>query len=297
MLRGRWPLAAFGFVRIGYSIIIWYLVTTSADPQGWHYCGNQWVWVENTKMLCHITWPVAVLREDGVALSKELVNEILASLDLPVCKHLRFNDASVSRLYSPDCARLRWRDGYPGPAPDCHCLSCTPGNRIASQKREILRCTRPRWRTFIFGPSPSSPRCHCSSCIQRYQYPDLAGMDMIHGCFGECRYHGSRIYSAITEWIDGRGDVLELHVMRRIKPFRGCTDDAWIQQLSDQADWKEFERRWYAATRERIDRVIDRYRRMLKARESLAQGKNKCSRSVKDFPALSTGIFRTGFLC
>lgn len=100
------------------------LVTTSAEPRGSHMCGKRWVSVlavPGEFAEPAVIWPIAVLRRNNDAPpSKKLVDDLLARTDLSVCKHLRFADSFVSRLYSPDCKRL-WAGRSD---PRCGCSTC-----------------------------------------------------------------------------------------------------------------------------------------------------------------------------
>ncbi len=86
------------------------LVNTSKEPLRNHFCGHRSVIMSTLK---HETtehffmWPILVLGGNHDAPSKELVAKILARTDVNVCKHLRFSDSCLSRLYSPDCKKLR----------------------------------------------------------------------------------------------------------------------------------------------------------------------------------------------
>lgn len=68
-----------------------------------------------------VIWPIAVLRDKRNAPSKELVEDVLDQIAVSICKRLRSSDASVSRVYSPDCEKLRWKGGV---SPYCRCSSC-----------------------------------------------------------------------------------------------------------------------------------------------------------------------------
>ena len=65
--------------------------------------------------------PIAVPRDKRDAPSKEFVEDVLGQIDVSICKRLQSSDASVSRVYSPDCETLRWKEGLP---PYCRCSSC-----------------------------------------------------------------------------------------------------------------------------------------------------------------------------
>ena len=86
------------------------LMTTSAVPKGMHLCGGKGVLLIAAHTATEspmIKWPLIALRDKSDLPSKRLVEDILGRMDMSVCKHLRFNDPIVSRLYSPDCEELR----------------------------------------------------------------------------------------------------------------------------------------------------------------------------------------------
>ena len=90
-------------------------VTTSAEPQGHHMCGGDRnvmvLAVDSLSTEPMVIWPIAVLRDKRDAPSKEFVEDVLGQIDVTICKRLRSSDASVSRVYSPDCEKLRWKGG------------------------------------------------------------------------------------------------------------------------------------------------------------------------------------------
>jgi hypothetical protein len=102
------------------------LVTTSPEPKASHNCGDRDVsllmlrGIGDDSLTPTMVWPITVLHGND-APSKKAVEDILGLMDIGVCKHLRFTDAFVSRLYSPHCKKLRWRGGV---APVCRCSSC-----------------------------------------------------------------------------------------------------------------------------------------------------------------------------
>ncbi len=65
-------------------------------------------------------WPIIAFHSVDVVPSKEVVENVLQSTNINICKHFRFSDASVSRLYSSDCEKLKWQRGL---APYCRCLT------------------------------------------------------------------------------------------------------------------------------------------------------------------------------
>ena len=121
------------------------LVTTSTAPKRAHHCGNKGVSLllnDKPSSLFHadgpqpvVRWPLVSLRRNNDPPSKELVEDILRRMDLSLCKHLRSPDAFVSRLYSPDCERLRCRNTC---APYCECQTCAW--RLANPKHADSTC-------------------------------------------------------------------------------------------------------------------------------------------------------------
>ena len=192
------------------------LITTSSNPHRSHHCGDRCVFICFNGKRPHIVWPITVLQDGEVSAPKETVDAILRSLDVPACKHLRFSNSFVSRLYSPDCNKLRWRAYGGGRGPKCNCSSCLP-----------------------------------------YLTPNGGKVDPAKDGAGECETCGTRMYFCIRAQRNGSGDVLEFEVERAIKNFRGCTDDAWLQQVSDPAECEEFEQAWYTALREGTPHIPD----------------------------------------
>ena len=79
-------------------------------------CGNRNVMVLAVDSLSTepmVIWPIAVLRGKRDAPSKEFVEDVLGQIVVSICKRLRSSDASVSRVYFPDCEKLRWKGGLP----------------------------------------------------------------------------------------------------------------------------------------------------------------------------------------
>ena len=194
------------------------LITTSSNPYRSHHCGDRCVFLCFNGKRPHIVWPITVLQDGEVSAPKETVDAILRSLDVPACKHLRFSDSFVSRLYSSDCNKLRWRAYGGGRGPKCNCSSCLP-----------------------------------------YLTPNGGKVDPAKDSAGECKTCGTRMYFCIRAQRNGSGDVLEFQVVRAIKNFRGCTDDAWLKQISDPAECEEFEQAWYTALREGTPHIPDQF--------------------------------------
>ena len=194
------------------------LVTTSAEPQGLHACGDKGVYVHMVYSdIYHLTpnvrWPIIVLQGNNDAPSKKVVDDILGLMDIPVCKHLRYTDQFVSRLYSPDCKKLRWKKK--GPFPYCQCSSC------------VWQLSQPHLGGYVFG---------------KLKYRDIYTGSKCESC-------GTDVYFRIEADENGQ-ETLELNVRRNIRMFRGCTDRTWIEQVNDPSEFDELERKWYAATNE-----------------------------------------------
>ena len=156
-----------------------------------------------------VTWRILKLHGNNVAPSKEAVDDVLRLMGLNVCKHLQSADTFVSRLYSPDCKKLR-RTKL---ALYCPCSSC------------VWQLSQPHLAGYIYG-------------LTRYT-------EFYSG--GNCESCGTNVRFQIQADKSGQ-ETLELVVQRRIGRFRGCTDRAWIEQTNDPSEFDELERKWYAAT-------------------------------------------------
>lgn len=75
--------------------------------------------------------------------------------------------------------------------------------------------------------------CWCSSCL-------------LDCCCKDC---GTNVYFCIRPEKNGEEKLL-LVVRRKIPRFRGCTDPAWIKQVTDPAEFEGLERDWCAASDE-----------------------------------------------
>lgn len=185
-------------------------LVTTAKPQTHHVCGNKGVYVvAGTRP--RMVWPIAVLRGNNDAPSKEFVDNILVHMDTNICKHLRFTDEFVSRIYSPDCRRLRSMPDTRGFVGYGQCSACT-------------------WR--LSQTCPPSP-------------PDLIPY-LLTG--PRCESCGTSICFLIRDKTMMNKGRLLLIVQRTIGRYRGCTDRAWIEQVTDPAGFAELERTWYATT-------------------------------------------------
>lgn len=158
--------------------------------------------LDSTRPTVVIEWPIAVLRGKHDAPSKNSVKDVLNLMNTGICKHLRINDPSVSRLYYPDCVRLRW---------------------------EANLISWPQYCRFSSCPL----RCKCEGC-------------------------GTNVYFCIQADKNGE-ETLHFVVHRKIPEFHGCTDPAWIEQLTDPAEFEGLERNWYAATDKGNETAQDRH--------------------------------------
>lgn len=71
-----------------------------------------------------VAWPITVLCDNKEAPSKHILENVLGRTNMNVCKHLRYTDAFVSRLDSPDCKKFRGPTASTGLLPYCRCSSC-----------------------------------------------------------------------------------------------------------------------------------------------------------------------------
>ena len=70
---------------------------------------------------------------------------------------------------------------------------------------------------------------------------------------GKCEFCGTKIHFCIET--DRKGEEILLLVVARVIPsFRGRTDRAWIDQVTDLADFERLEREWNAAVD--VDRAM-----------------------------------------
>ena len=100
--------------------------TMSRETTDVHGCGG------NGRLFLHgrrgntllSRWPI-MRAPQGLLPSHEEVKEALRPLHVPMCPHLRLNDACIASIYHPDCRRLRWETEGVGVAPDCQCRMCS----------------------------------------------------------------------------------------------------------------------------------------------------------------------------
>ena len=185
------------------------LITTSAIPLADHACGNRGVHMFSLRS--NITRPTVVWP----------ITELRANDDAPSKKLvedvLRQIDTSV-------CKHLRYNDAF--------VLSLYSSN-----------CIKLRW---VANAKPPIPYCRCSSCSWPCSQPYLARCaNVISGA--KCELCATEIFFRIKENRHG-GETLDLVVRRHVEKFRGCTDRAWIEQVTDPAGVEQLDRSWYKAT-------------------------------------------------
>ena len=204
------------------------LITTSTTPLRTHGCGeNVFVGIID-KRPC-VYWPIALLRDKESAPSQKLVEDILCSLNLPICKHKRFCDPWISRLYSPSCRKLRWMQDPNDPHPFCRCLSCDSQTPPTNYTQDFLK---------LYRHQPYDRLCQAID--------DLDG--------GKCEFCATKVVFRIVRQKNS-AYLLNLIIRREIRDFQGCTDSAWIEQVTDPADFEMLGRDCSAATRQ-ADKVL-----------------------------------------
>ena len=193
------------------------MVNISNNAEGEHSCGNGYVImstrrVETTQPL--IIWPF-VLAGKHETPSEKLVADFLAQTDVNLCKHLHLSDMTLSHVYSPDCKKMR------AIISNCQCPTCVWQRSHPSLDRKL-----------------SPPNTLDSLTLE-----NLTG--------GKCDFCGVAVRFEIYEGGRER-ELLCLLVRRRIPSFQGCTDRAWIDQVTDPVDFKGLERKWTAAVDNKI---------------------------------------------
>ena len=200
------------------------LVNISKNPLGNHSCGIRNVCMSALKVQTTqptVMWPIFLLDGKHETPSRELVANFLAQTEAIVCKHLHFSDEFLLNLYSPDCKKLR----------------------------AVLSI------------------CQCSTCVWQLSQPNLAGqlsppnargsLSLRFLTGGKCDFCGTAVCFRIFEESDGR-EMLYLVVHRRIRNFQGCTDRAWIDQVTDPGEFEGLERKWTAASNREVETVQHR---------------------------------------
>lgn len=85
-----------------------------------HLCGSGFV---SSSSPFVIIWSIMRIPINSVPTSKEVV-EALRPLNAPICPHLRLNDASVARIYDPECRKLHRNKCWDDPTSACRCSTC-----------------------------------------------------------------------------------------------------------------------------------------------------------------------------
>ena len=206
------------------------LSTTSKNPQGLsHRCGDyrcegMGVSVTVFDKCAWSLWPLIALGDKDELPQKHVVEDILRSLNLPICKHLRSSSDLVWKYYSPDCRRLQ--------------LTVDPKQPDSSRYRLQCRC-----RSCLLAP-PRPSREQLSDAIVCGKFQAL----MREYELGKCQICGAMFHFTTGKSGDGL-HILCIYSCREIRSFQGPTDPAWIEQLTDPADFEGLERSWCTATR------------------------------------------------
>ena len=98
--------------------------------------------------------------------------------------------------------------------------------------------------------------CQCPTCVWQRSHPILAGQlspPFLTG--GKCDLCGVAVRFEIYEERRER-ELLCLTVRRRIPSFQGCTDRAWMDQVTDPVEYEGLERKWTAATNKGLKTVL-----------------------------------------
>ena len=193
------------------------MVNMSNNAEGIHFCGNWYVIVsarrvETTQPL--IIWPFVRVGKHETP-SEKVVADFLTQTDVNLCKHLHLSDMTLSHVYSPDCKKMR------AVVSNCQCPTCV-------------------WqRSHLSLAGKVSP----PNALDNLTLENLTG--------GKCDFCGVAV---CFEFWEGRREeeLLCLLVCRRIPNFQGCTDRAWIDQVTDPIDFEGLERKWTAAVNNEV---------------------------------------------
>ena len=203
------------------------LIGTSPSVLGSHNCGDNTRVIIRDRRPC-VVWPIVVLL-DNITPPRSHVEDILGKMRVHICKHLRFCDPWVSRLYDPTCRKLRWMNEQKDLFLFCTCSLCVPQNAPVRNVTEQL--------------------------LSRRHIDLIQIVDGFDG--GACEFCGTKVVFRIARQENG-ADFLQLVVRREIKDFQGNADPAWIEQVTDPASFETLERDWSEATRqidERLGRI------------------------------------------
>lgn len=94
-------------------------------------------------------------------------------------------------------------------------------------------CRRLRWD--FEGPYPD---CQCSVCSPK-PLSELSPE-------GKCEYCGTTFFFYLLPITIICTEALEVTIVRKMKRSWRCTDSAWIAQVTDPADFEEYESAWHA---------------------------------------------------
>ena len=186
------------------------LVTTSAEPQPSHACGTKRVSV------------LAVNLDRTRPTVRWPITVLRDNNDAPSKQLVK---DVLSRINLSVCKHLRMADAFVLRlySPDCKML---------------------RW---IVNPKGPAPYCRCPSCAWHISERKLLGRRPFEPYGSRCEYCGSNFFFCIRADDSGQ-ETLQLVVRTKIGKFRGCTDRAWIEQVTDPAEFERLEQAWYAAT-------------------------------------------------
>ena len=204
------------------------LVMTSRDPKGRYRCGKYMcgglgVSVSITEKNFRVLWPIVSLPGLNKLPPKKIVGDVMSSLDFPVCEHIRSSDDFVKSFYSPDCRNLRGGAFDEARHTPCQCSSCA-----------------------LLPPPPTREQwAHAINYSRLDQLCD----DYMGGRCHTCR----SLFNFSASWETNRSHLLLFVVRREIVDFRGCTDPAWIKQMTDPAEFDRLEKAWNLATAEDAD--------------------------------------------
>ena len=100
--------------------------------------------------------------------------------------------------------------------------------------------------------------CPCSLCAEQLPPPNANDCSTLGSLNGrKCSCCGAWVMFFITENLEG-GETLYLVIVKMVRNFQGCTDPAWIDQVTDPAEFEGLEGRWNAATARKAQTVQDR---------------------------------------
>ena len=99
--------------------------------------------------------------------------------------------------------------------------------------------------------------CQCPTCFWQRSHPNLAAqLSRPFRPGGKCDFCGVAVFFEIFRTRRERGR-LSLVVRREIPSFQGCTDRAWLEQVTDPVEFEGLERKGTAATNNQHETVRD----------------------------------------